>query len=326
MPNNIPQPVSHKKYFLLACLIVVVLLVAGSIAMTLLGSFVGVRSNSISLRNSGTSGIMAPQNSSFGFGGADSKMAQSTDYASPEMSQPHPGGGAVVDVDPADRKIIKSGTVSIVAKNVEETAKQVEAQATSLGGYVSSSSYNNYGDTKNKSGYTRVRVPAEKVTDFVNFVKGKAVKVTSENINSDDVTAEYVDLDARIKNLEAGEAEYRKFMERATKVEEILNVQRELTNIRGQIEQLKAQQNYLNSNSAMSDITINIAFDESELPIEPKDRWEPENVFKAAVRGLVATLQNLSYIGIFIAVYAVIWVPIGVGLFFFYKFLKNKIK
>jgi hypothetical protein len=325
MPNNIPQPVSHKKYFLLACLIVVVLLVIGSIAMTLLGSFVGVRSNPISVRNSGTPGIMAPQSSSFGFGGdADSKMAQSTDYATPEMSQPNPGSGAVVNVNPADRKIIKSGNVSIVAKNVEETAKQVESHVTSLGGYVSSSSY--YGDTKNKTGYTRVRVPVDKVADFVNFVKGKAVKVTSENIISDDVTAEYVDLDARIKNLEAGEAEYRKFMERATKVEEILNVQRELTNIRGQIEQLKAQQNYLNSNSAMSDITVNIAFDESELPIEPKDRWEPENIFKVAVRGLVATLQNLSYIGIFIAVYAVIWVPIGVGLFFFYKFLKNKIK
>ena len=93
-----------------------------------------------------------------------------------------------------------------------------------------------------------------------------AVEVTSETTSSRDVTEEYVDLKARLENLEATEIQLHSIMQKAETVEEILEVQRELSKVRGEIEQVKARMQYLERTSATSLININLT--QSKLDIQ----------------------------------------------------------
>jgi PKD repeat protein len=85
-----------------------------------------------------------------------------------------------------------------------------------------------------------------------------AVEVTSQTTSSQDVTEEYVDLTSKLKNLEATEQQLLRIMDKAEKVEDILAVERELSNTRSQIEQTKGRMQYLEKTASMSLIQVNL--------------------------------------------------------------------
>ncbi len=316
------QPDSRKNYFLLACLIAFVVVIITAAGKLMLGGY-----------NHAPSALI--YNSKMGYGssvnslestmmrGENAKIA-ADGVAAPDMLMP------IRPTDPApvtgtDRKIIKNGNVSIVVKNVDDSTKGIEEKAKQLGGYLSSTNISTAGNNA-KSGYVSARIPTDRVNDFLAYLRSSSVKVTNENINSDDVTSEFIDLQAKISNSEATAAQYRELLKRAVKVDEILEVQRELNSIQTQIDSYKGQLKYLEGNAALSNITINLAIDESELPIAPENKWQPANVFKASLRGLTILAQNISYAAIMIAVYAIVWVPVCIGLFLLYKILRKKIR
>ncbi len=285
------------------------------------------RASSFAVRDNYEMGTSSYGMPSFGSAASIAQKPMAQDRMAESLIMPPINPSApVVDVDSKDRKIVKNGSLNIVVKDVQDGVKKVGDHAVSLGGYVATTNLTSSGNKATLSGYIRVRVPVDKVNDFINFVKSSSVKVLNENINSDDVTAEFVDLQARIRNLEASETQYLEFMDKATNVTEVLAVQKELTTIRGQIEQLKGQLQYLEGNSAMSDITVNVALDEGELPIPPQGEWKPDVVFKGALRDLLSVAKNLSYLAIYLVVFAIIWVPVGFGLKKLHKFLQKKIR
>jgi molybdopterin converting factor small subunit len=93
-----------------------------------------------------------------------------------------------------------------------------------------------------------------------------AVDVKSETTSGQDVTEQYTDLASRLRNLEASEAQLLELMKQAGKVDEILQVQRELTNTRGQIEQIKGHMQYLQQSSDLA--LINVSLEQSKLAVE----------------------------------------------------------
>ena len=125
------------------------------------------------------------------------------------------------------------------------------------------------------------------------------------------MTEEYVDLQSRLKNLEATEAQLLKIMERSGTIPDVLAVQRELTNVRGQIEMTKGRMQYLERNVEMASITVNLALAEEVLPIPPSEKWLPVYVAKRAWRSVLANLRAISYLLIWIGVYSLIWLPLG---------------
>ncbi|MDQ3099430.1 MAG: DUF4349 domain-containing protein [bacterium] len=322
------QPVSRKNYFLLACLIAFVVIVISAAAKVMLIGNERTSSLSKSSRGYNSTGIMSRDGDMYAqpeskmmyptedIGQASDLLAPGFPIRPPTDSTPVAGG---------DRKIIKNGNVSVVVKDVDQAAKSIESKAKELGGYLSSTNLNSSGKV-NKSGYISARIPVERVNDFIAHLKTSSVKVTNENINSDDVTSEFIDLQAKITNSESTAAQYRELLKRAVKVEEVLQVQKELNSIQSSIDSYKGQLKYLEGNAALSNITVNLAIDEGELPIAPENRWEPGNVFKASVRSLTTMAQNLSYTAIALAVYAVVWVPITIGLVILYKLLRRKIR
>lgn len=222
------------------------------------------------------------------------------DYIEPPITQPTAGETAA-DVD---QKIIKTGDVEIQINDVYESIDEIAQIASVFEGFVQSSNAGERPDGS-KYGYITIRVPAESYEAAVTEIKNVGVKVLSESTNAQDVTEQYTDLEARLSVAQDEEAAYLALLGRANTVSEILDVQRQLSNVRSRIESLEGQIQYLENRTSLSTITVSLTEAASiNLPTKP---FQPGETVKNA-------LQSIVVVGQFI-VDAIIWIVIlGVGI------------
>lgn len=221
-----------------------------------------------------------------------------------------------------DRLVIKTGAINIVVKDIESSLRNIMKYAENKGGWVVSSSLTEIKEAPS-AGVT-VRIPAKIFDEAMVYFRGLAERVSYEGSQGQDVTEEYTDLQSQLRNLEATEIQLLKIMERSGTITEVLNVQRELTNVRGQIEQLKGRIQYLERSAEMSTITVNLALSEELLPIPPGEKWRPKYILLQAWQSVLKSLKGISYLLIWIVVYAVIWVPLLIIGWQFRKFWKKR--
>lgn len=217
-----------------------------------------------------------------------------------------------------DRMIVRMADLSLVVNDTEESVSQIKGIVTGIDGYVVDTRL--WRDDGQLRGSITVRVPADSLETALSSFKALAVKVERENSSSQDVTEEYTDLSARLRNLEATEQELLELLatvrERTGKAEDILAVHRELTNIRGQIEQLKGRIQYLERTAAMSAITIELIPDVLAQPIAGTG-WRPSVTVSTALRSLVGTLRLVADAVIVIVFYVlplaiVLLIPVAI--------------
>ena len=159
--------------------------------------------------------------------------------------------------------IVRTAEIALVVNDVAIALDQVADLAENLGGYVVSSK--RWKEEERLAGIITIRVPAEDFGDAMEALRKLAVDVTHEDTSSKDVTEEYVDLSAKLKNLEATEEQYLRLMEKADEVEDMLAVQREISKTRGEIEQTKGRMQYLEQTSATS--LIRVQLNQSEIDV-----------------------------------------------------------
>tara|TARA_B100000029_G_scaffold514816_1_gene619105 strand:- start:8 stop:826 length:819 start_codon:yes stop_codon:yes gene_type:complete len=205
----------------------------------------------------------------------ETMMRSEADFAQGDTSSISPDSAQMV---------IRRASLQIVVKNVQETVKRIEDAAALLGGVVVSSNTSD-NEASGISGNLQIRIPSEHLTTLIDAIKFDSIRVPHESINSSDVTEEYIDLTARLENLELTESQLSKLMEKANTIEDILRVQRELTTIRGQIESLAGRVKYLETNVAMSTVQVAIYPEDSGKPITDPD-WSINTTIKNALRGL----------------------------------------
>lgn len=232
---------------------------------------------------------------------------------------PYPENPPTVPGQVDKRLVIRDGNLSLVVKDLNEVKNKIITFVESNQGYLVSSEI--YGVETNKSASVVIRIPEAKFSETLTYIRSLGVKVTSESVSGQDVTEEYVDLTARLKSLEASRNRFKEILQNASTVDQILQVQREIDRVQMEIEQTTGRMEYLSKSAAMSKISVNLALDEESLPyVPPTEKWKPAFVFKQAVRSLLLLLKDLSYFVIWIAVFAIVWVP----LIFLFKFLKKK--
>ncbi len=220
------------------------------------------------------------------------------------------------------RLVIKSGLINMVVKNIDSAAENIIEYTESKGGWVVKSTV--VEEKKIPSGEVTVRIPAKIFDESFAYFKGLAEKVTFEGTQGKDVTEEYTDLQSRLRNLEASEAQLLEIMKRSGKISEVLEVQKELTNVRSQIELIKGRMQYLEKSAEMATITINLALSEELLPIPPGEKWRPVYVAKLAWKSVVAALRGISYLLIWIVIYAIIWIPLVIVILLLRKLGKKR--
>jgi hypothetical protein len=209
-----------------------------------------------------------------------------------------------------DRKIVRTGTMSLEVNDIGKSLADIAAIATQFDGYVVSSGQ--HADTGNDpSGSISIRVPAGKFDDALQKLRALAVKVTYENSNSQDVTEQYMDLKAQLKNYEATEAQFLELLKKADNVKDILEVQREISTVRGNIERVKGRIQYLDRTSDMSLIDISL---KKAKPIG-ESTWDVTGIFKGAVDGLIGFGKVLLAVLIWLLVFSPVWIIVLVIIF-----------
>jgi hypothetical protein len=207
--------------------------------------------------------------------------------------------------DAGDRMVVQTAEMGLVVKDAEATATAIRELVSGLGGFVSNT--NLYHDGSQVRGSIAVRVPAERLDDAMQQLKTMAVRVLRENLSGEDVTQEYTDLSARLRNLEATETELLAMLTEVRQkpnatAEDILQVYNQLVEIRGQIEQTKGRMQYLENLATLATITIELVPDEAEQPVI-EEGWQPAATLRSAANRLVNSLQGLADLAIWLAIY-----------------------
>ena len=180
-----------------------------------------------------------------------------------EISNP---SGDLTVIERSNRMIVKNADVRLTVKDTDVAIDRATQIIGDAGGYIVSSRvwYQDYYGNNLKYAAITIGVPVDEFEKVLSRLRGLALKVVDETAAGDDVTQQYVDLQSQLTNLEATRARIQEFLKDTKTVDEALRVNQELSNIEGQIEQIKGQMNYLNDRSAFSTITVNL---EPELPV-----------------------------------------------------------
>lgn len=228
------------------------------------------------------------------------------------------GSGGDANASSVERLVIQNADISIVVSDVEGRMENIQEMARQMGGFVVES--NLY------QGYTReytpvpeatvtIRVPSEKLEQALDLIKKDVVEVQNESRSGQDVTAEYVDLKSRLKNLEAAEAQLNEIMQNATETEDVVNVFNQLVYYREQIEIVKGQMEYYEDAAALSAIRIRIVAEETIQPIQI-GKWEPQGVARDAIQDLIYFYQDFVDFLIRFVIYTLpVWITVGIPLY-----------
>jgi hypothetical protein len=204
---------------------------------------------------------------------------------------PRTFGAALVSVADLEtqlpRKIIRNGSLELLVNDVGQSIAKVGFVVTQAGGYVEKSTQTNSGG---HSANMTVRVPAARLDQVMAEVKGLATTVDRESVEARDFTREYIDLDARLRNAQAEEAQYLLILKRATTIKDTLDVTEKLSDVRGRIEQMQGEMKLLTSQIDMSSLEISLRA-ESEAAVAGI-HWRPLRQTKVAVREMLSGLTD----------------------------------
>lgn len=231
---------------------------------------------------------------------ADEMAAGPETLSAHEKPGPEPGKDA--KQIPGERKIITTADISMEVKSIETAYQQLTAMATRSGGYVSDSSYS-VGYDNAKSGNITLRVPQPGYEAIISSLKTIGV-VESENISGNDVTEEYVDLKARLENKKRVELRFTEILDSAKNITEILEVEKELAQVREEVERLTGRINYLANMTSLATITLTIHEPYGTAPERTPDKWIASKVFKSAWKSFHESATSILTAIIWLLVYS----------------------
>ena len=223
-----------------------------------------------------------------------------------DQSAARPGGIPVSAAFDPNRALILSASISMRAGDPWSAADRAQSIASSLGGDVMSLSQSGSGEHRAAS--MTLRVPADKFNDALRALRSLTdVEVVSSNVDSKDVTEQFVDLEARLRAKRAEETRYLALLARADKIEDILRIDQSLNSVRTQIEQLTGQLNSMKSRTTFSTISLSIA-PTGVIPVGDPKVYDPSKTVERAIAALGVMLRVAADLAIWLLVLA--WIPL----------------
>jgi hypothetical protein len=210
--------------------------------------------------------------------------------------------------------VIRNAKLALRVDDVDQAVDRARQVAQAGGGFVSGSNTRLEQDRTVADLTLQVRADALDAT--LQALRGLG-KVDSETSSSQDVTEEYVDLDANLRNLQASESAILRLMDRAERIEDIISLQRELTNVRGQIERIQGRKTYLERRTDMATVSLS-------LHLPPADNasaaggFDPLAVARRGWNASLAVLRGAAELAIVVAAFSWWLVPfLGIAAYFF---------
>lgn len=292
MPSS-PSPVTRKRPGALAwTLFVIAAAVILIVILSILAGFMsrGESGGTVASRDyAGKTGVGQPAlSANEAAPAAPSYLADNTIEA---VSSRTKGAGTAAPAEGQTERVIKTGEMSLRVADAPKAVEDIKTLVAGKGGFVESSSISDSGSGP-RSAWMTVRVPVAAFDETMKDLKGVGVLTLNESVNGQDVTMEFVDLAADIKNAKAEEQSYLDILKRTGSIEDVLAVTARLADVRGRIERLEGVKRYLENRTDLATISVSLT-EETRVEV-PTRTWKPLEVFRAALRDLVLALQSLA--------------------------------
>ena len=212
-----------------------------------------------------------------------------------------------VDIPPAiARKIIYNAQIALVVEDIAKVDIQIVKLVKEAGGYISGSDNSGATNLQRTASWT-IRIPVDGFEPFVERIT-RLGEVQKNHVESQDVTQEYVDVEARIGNKQKEETRLQKHLADSTgRLEDILTVERELTRVRGEIEQAQGRLRYLANLSSLSTVTLTASeVHDYKPPVRPTFAGRIQQTFEHSMESLVEFVQEIILFVVSIAP----WIPV----------------
>ena len=194
----------------------------------------------------------------------------------------------------SDRKVIRNVSLQLEANETRSTYEQIVTIAEANGGFVAFAEVSPAEDEEEPVIQLTVRIPSSNLTPALTAIKGAADEVISESQGAQDVTEQFIDLEAQLTNLTLLETVLEEVRQQPeADPTKLLQVFTEISNTRGEIERIQGQLNYLGDAVELATVSIGIAPTPQSVPIVAEG-WAPSDTVRDAARDLVAGLQNLA--------------------------------
>lgn len=236
--------------------------------------------------------------------------------AMPSTSDDPPSSAQGQDSVTARRRIVYRADVELAVEHFDPVPQRIESIVQSHDGFVSDSTLSG-SPGQPRSGHWTIRIPVARYSDFLAAVRelGEVRRVRS---TSDDITAEFYDTEARIRNKQVEEQRLQKLLTDATgELEEVLAVERELSRVRGEIEQAQGRLRVMKDLTELTTVSVAVTEIKNYTPQQAANfATRVRRTWQHSIAGMVVTAQSVALL----AVALVPWLPLpllmGLALLF----------
>lgn len=245
-------------------------------------------------------------------------------------------GGVLYDVEPktvsqdipdaaaerTDKKMIKSGDMSIDVTDLAAVKTAVEAELVLYGGYCSSERYFEYEEDRTKNYTLNLRIPSQRFDEFVSALESSDYgTVTEKNIGVEDVSVQFVDLEMRLASKRGYLERYRELLKKAATVKDVLEIEEQIRVIEEEIESAEARLRYLSDQVSYSSLQLTLSREE-EYKFTPQTG---SNFWEQTKRALWGSWDVLKYFALGL-IYIWPLALIAVGAVFLVQYLRRRRK
>ncbi len=218
---------------------------------------------------------------------------------------------------PVQPYLVKTMEIYLQVDEVKTQSAALQSLAVELGGYLSD--LNESGDgVEGTTVRQTLRIPALRLEEAMARIEALG-KILQRSLTTQDVTLQFVDMNSRLRNLEKTEGRLLAHLEQSGDMQAILNVEKEIDRVRGEIETVQGRINDLANQIGFATVRVTLAATPSAGPISPASTFSTGSVFTDALRNLVGFAQGLWFIVIWVAVWSPIWLPVLMAARYIYR-------
>ena len=218
-----------------------------------------------------------------------------------------------------EKKIQRNANLSIEVKNLDESVNKLNEIILLLNAEIISSNKGGAGFGQPYSNI-RIRVASNNLKSAIGEFKKLATKIISENIYTNDVSEEFIDTEARLNIMKSTEERFNLLLLESETVEEIIQVEKELMRIRGDIESLEGRLNYLSKTTDTSEINLNL---NEKIPVTGES-WKINESFTSALQNLSSFAKNLADFLINVIVFIPFIIALAILIIIIRRFTKKR--